>query len=149
MRGLLDGYLSARTALKEAGVLKSDRTIQSDYAEWLVARRLHLRLMQSSVQAGYDAVDARGRTYQVKARVVRSLAATTSFDFRSFEHSFDFLVGVFLDDQLNLLGMIKVPFSVVAEISQSNKGSRRLRWNRTTAQDSRFERLYWQESESR
>ena len=68
---LLRQYLDARAALKRAGVLRSDRTVQSDYAEWLVAKRLNLRLVDNAVQAGYDATDESNRKHQIKGRVVR------------------------------------------------------------------------------
>jgi hypothetical protein len=143
VRGLVRRYLAVRAALKAATVLRSDRTVQSDYAEWLAARRLRLRLVPTSIQAGYDATDSRQRKYQIKARVVHSLSRNTSFDFHSLEHPFDFLIGVFFDNDLRLLGIIKVPRSVVEEKSRSNRGSARLRWSRTLAADPRIERLYW------
>lgn len=142
---LVDQYVDLREKLKKLGVLRSDRTIQSDYAEWLVARRLRLRLADNAVQAGYDATDSRNRKYQIKARRVSSLSSSTSFDFRSIKHPFDFLVGVFLDGRLKVLGIIKVERQDVRDLCRPNRSGIRLRWNRESAADPRIVRVYWPE----
>jgi hypothetical protein len=41
-RHLIRCYLDARAGLKELGILRTERLLQSDYSEWLVADRLGL-----------------------------------------------------------------------------------------------------------
>jgi hypothetical protein len=54
-RHLIRRYLDAREDLKKHRILRSERTLQGDYAEWLVARLLDLQLSESSVEKGLDA----------------------------------------------------------------------------------------------
>ena len=91
-RHLICCYLEARVGLKELGVLRTERSLQSDYAEWLVAHRLGLTLSENAVERGFDARDVQGKTYQIKSRIVNDLSASTSFDFHDIETRFDYLV---------------------------------------------------------
>ncbi|MBT8573789.1 hypothetical protein G6699_09460 [Polynucleobacter paneuropaeus] len=65
---LITNYINSRDALKVAGILRTDRNLQGDYAEWIVAKKLNLALSESTIQKGFDAVDAEGKTYQIKSR---------------------------------------------------------------------------------
>ena len=123
-------YQRARCRLVDLGVWRSARTLQGDYAEWLVARCLNLRLAPSGVQKGYDATDTRGRTYQIKSRVVVSIDASTSFDFSDASFQFDSLIGVFFTPSLEVLGIIEVSRTEAVRHSRRNKRSHRLRWGR-------------------
>jgi hypothetical protein len=49
-RHIVLSYLSSRNALTELGVLRSERQIQEDYAEWIVASYLNLTLCDSTVE---------------------------------------------------------------------------------------------------
>jgi hypothetical protein len=139
----IQAYSAARRGLTTLGILRSERNLQGDYAEWVAAQLLDLELAASGVQKGYDAVDKQGRKYQIKARLVSDLSTSTSFDFRSAELDFDYFVGVFLSPTLDLLGVIRVPHEVVQEIGRTNQSSFRLRWTRQSASDTRIERLFW------
>jgi hypothetical protein len=85
-------YLAARQGLTKLGILRSERTLQGDYAEWLVAELLRLRLTPSTIQKGFDATDRKGQIYQIKSRIVKSLDQSTSFNFADIAVSFDYLV---------------------------------------------------------
>jgi hypothetical protein len=43
-------YLGSREGLKELGILRSGRNLQGDYAEWLTAELLNLKLAESIIQ---------------------------------------------------------------------------------------------------
>ena len=60
-------YLAARQGLTNLGVLRSERNLQGDYAEWLVTHLLGLQLMPSSVHKGFDATDAHRQTYALRS----------------------------------------------------------------------------------
>ena len=141
-RHLIAIYLQARDGLKELDILRSDRTLQGDYAEWLVAEYLGLKLSESTIEKGFDAVDAEGTTYQVKSRIVESLGSNTSFDFSDIEAHFDYLIGVFFDRSFNVMGMIKVPYDVVSELGTQTSRRFTFRWNRKTADDPRVKQIY-------
>ena len=65
-------YIAARQGLKKLDVLRSERNLQGDYAEWLAAGLLDLKLMENTVEKGHDAVDKDGRRYQIKSRIVKT-----------------------------------------------------------------------------
>lgn len=143
-------YLAARQGLKKLGILRSERNLQGDYAEWLVAQRLELRLAPTTIQKAIDATDKQGRTYQIKSRMVRSLTASTSFDFSTLTTKFDWLVCVFFSVRLELLGIVRVPYNVVRELGiQNGPADFRFRWNRRVSQDARIEKLFWKEGDDK
>jgi hypothetical protein len=78
VRDLIRSYMEARAGLKELGILRTERSLQSDYAEWLVANRLGLTLSENPVEPGFDATDPEGKTYQIKSRIFLSQPRSTS-----------------------------------------------------------------------
>lgn len=62
-RSFIKCYLAAREGLTRLGILRSERTLQADYAEWLVAELLGLQLAPGGTQRGWDAIDPQGKTY--------------------------------------------------------------------------------------
>jgi len=127
---LITNYIKSRDALKEAGILRTDRNLQGDYAEWIVAKKLNLTLSESTIQKGYDATDDEGKTYQVKSRMVYAADQQTSFDFQSLDHKFDFLIAVFFNKGLDVIKIIKVPYEAVLENAVKNKTNYRFRWHK-------------------
>ncbi len=143
---LVSDYCAARAGLQDLGVLRSAAAVNGQYAEWLAAHLLDLRLAPSTTQKAIDAVDKKGRTYQIKERTVDNLEESTSFDFRELSTKFDWLLCVFLSRRLDLLGLLRVPYAVVKELCVQNGPTNfRFRWHRTVAQDKRLERLVWRE----
>jgi hypothetical protein len=136
-------HVYSREGLKELGILRSDVSLSAGYAEWIVAELLGLRLAESTVQKGYDAVNRKGQTYQIKSRTVKNLKQNTSFDITDIHNRFDYLIGVFFSKTLDLLGIIRVPYDAVVEMCRRNKNRNSFRWNKSVWSDSRIERLYW------
>jgi len=136
-------YLAARDGLKWLGILRSDRTLQGDYAEWVAAQVLRLQLAASGVEKTVDARDNAGHTYQIKSRVVENLRQNTSFDIRNIADRFDFLVLVFLSPSFEVLAILKMPYEVAQELGSQTANTFRLRWNRSVASDPRVERVVW------
>ena len=67
---LLLDYVQIMDELRARNVIRTSNNPVGDYAEWLVASCLGLRLETSST-SGYDATDAASRIkYQIKARRV-------------------------------------------------------------------------------
>lgn len=144
-RHLIHQYLDARESLKELGILRSGRTLQGDFAEWLVARFLGLELSESAVEKGVDATGPEGETYQIKSRVVPALSARTSFDLSDPDFLFDYLVAVFFNPELEVLGMLRIPRGVVIELGSQTRSTFRLYWRGESSLDTRMERLFWKD----
>ena len=142
-RVLIQNYLAARQGLMDLGILRSERNLQGDYAEWLVAKMLHLQLVPNTVQKGIDATDTNGCTYQIKSRLVKSLEQNTSFDFKMIDPRFDYLVCVFFSSEFEPIGIVRVPYEVVHELGIQNTNGFRFRWNKHNAKDVRFEYLFF------
>lgn len=129
-RGPLLRYRSARDKLRALGVLHTERSVLGNFAEWLVARCLRLHLVESNVQKAYDAVDRIGQTYQIKGRIVSGLHTRTSFDFRRPTRGFEFLVGVLMLPNFDVLAIIRVPYRAVRRYSRLNRNRYSFRWTR-------------------
>ena len=143
----IKSYIAAREGLTKLGILRSQRTLQVDYAEWLCAKLLGLKLEPNLVQKGYDAKDDLGNTYQIKSRIVKSLYKNTSFDFRDIDLKFDYLLCVFLSPAFDLLAIACVPYKVVQELGTQTTTSFRFRWNKKTAKDSRIKWVFMNKNE--
>ena len=136
-------YLSARDALWKLGILRSERMLQGDFAEWMVSKMFGLKLPSNTVQAGFDAEDDSGRKYQIKSRIVPESVEHTAFDITDIEADFDFLICVFFTEQFVVKGILQVSREVVKELGSQTKKKFSFRWNRETSEDSRIKRLYW------
>ena len=115
VRDLIRAYRHSVDALKARGVIRSTRVL-ADYGEWLATKAMHLTLVPNGAQKGYDAIDPKsGLTYQVKVRHVTlpymqaDLRGQGSLE----EEPFDFLVGILLDADYEVIRAAVVPISVV------------------------------------
>ena len=121
-------YRAARDELLRLGIIRSERSVAGDYGEWLAAQMLDLELSPNGVQAGFDAIDSNGKTYQIKTRTVDDLGTSTSFDMKDPGHPFDYLLGVFLSQSCDVLAVVRISASEVERRAARNRSSRRLRW---------------------
>ena len=122
--------------LRARGVSRGERLLVGELAEYLASQRFGIQLERNLVNASYDGVRD-GIRYQIKARVVRSLSASTSWDFREQPAGFDILLAFLFDPDLRVLRVIEVPIAVVRELARPNRGRWSFRWNRALAQDPR------------
>lgn len=147
---VIASYLASRNALKEMGILRSERQLQGDYSEWIVASFLNLKLCESAVEKGIDAIDEKtGETYQVKSRIIKrgnTDLRSTSFDIKNINDHFDYLVGVFLEaETFEVIGLVKIPYEVVKANGNQTSSTFRYRWNDAARADDKVERLFWRE----
>ena len=138
----LRAYQASRHGLTTLGILRSERMLQGDYAEWIASRILGLTLASSGVQKGYDATDAAGRKYQVKSRIVSSVDQRTSFDIADISAPFDYLIGVLFTPSLEVLAIVRMSNEVAVRWCNPTGTTHRLRWNRKSAGDPDIEFLY-------
>ncbi len=102
--------------LRRRCVLRSKNNPVGDYAEWLVASRLGMTLEGKS-NAGYDAVDAAGVRFQIKARRVTSDNGSRQMGvIRKLEDGhFDKLVGILFDADFSVLSAYMIPHAMITE----------------------------------
>ena len=88
-------YADIINDLRERGVLRSTNSPVADYAEYLVCRGLSLSPAKKSAK-GFDATDAEGKKYEIKARREATGSKPTRFSpIRELEaHQSDYLVAV-------------------------------------------------------
>jgi len=116
---LLQAHANAIAELRRRGVLRTKNNPVGDYAEWLVSNSLGLTL-EGNFAAGYDATDAKGVRYQIKARRVtpdnksRQLSAIRNLE----SADFDVLIGVLFDASFNVTAAYRVPHAVVGQYAK-------------------------------
>ena len=125
---LVAEYVRIRRELKARGVLRADRPLVGELAEYLADREYGVSLQPNLVNAAFDGM-RNGLRVQVKARVVRSADARTSWDFREAPQGFDEFLGFLFDPDYRLLRVITLPVAVVQELAVQNRGRWSLRWN--------------------
>lgn len=145
-RDLIRYYLSARRGLTELGILRSERNLQSDYADWLATELLALQLNTNPIQKEVDATDRAGHTYHIKWRVVESRDQETSFDFDTLPTPFDYLVGVLFSVELDVLAVVRIPYQVVRELGRQSDREFSVPWNDQTANHPLIEKIVWKKN---
>ncbi len=104
--------------LKSRGVLRTMNNPVGDYAEWLVASALGLKLAKNSA-AGHDAESEDGKKIQIKARRVnptnksRQLGVIRNLD----KGDFDELIAVIFSESYEVVEAVSIPHSVISEYS--------------------------------
>ena len=75
---LLALWARLMTELQRRGIIRNNNNPLGDFAEGLVCQTLGLQIAQNQAQQGFDATDAQGVRYQIKARRTLDDAATFS-----------------------------------------------------------------------
>ncbi len=126
---LIREYVRLRRELKARGVLRADRSLAGELAEYLAARDFGVSLQPNLVNAGFDGIRD-GKRIQVKARIIRSVDASTSWDFREAPAGFDEFLGFLFDPDYRVLRIVRLPVDVVQRLAVRNKSRWSLRWNK-------------------
>ena len=119
---LLQAHGAVLDELKRRGVVRSKNNPTGDYAEWLVATRLGLKLETNSAK-GFDATDPQGLRYQIKGRRVTPDNPSTQLGvIRSLrEKDFDFLLAVIFDADWRVLRAASIPHRTVEHLATFRK----------------------------
>lgn len=131
----IKNYLKAKEKLKQLNILRSDRNLAGEYAEWILlnAKNPKLTLAENTVQKGFDAYDDNQKTYQIKSRQVKTLQSNTSFDIKDINNPFDFLICVFFDKNLDVLDILIIPRELVLNQKKDlDTNSFRFRWTKSS-----------------
>ncbi|MGY6258135.1 hypothetical protein ACXIVK_32200 [Paraburkholderia caledonica] len=115
---LLATHCAALDELRRRGVVRSGNNPTGDYAEWLVSSKLGLQLAAKSVK-GFDATDADGIRYQIKARRVTADNSSTQLSvIRNLAgEDFDLLVAVVFDSAWNVAVAAKMTREAVSKLA--------------------------------
>ena len=119
---LLQAHSSVLDELKRRGVVRSKNNPTGDYAEWLAATRLGLKLETNSAK-GFDATDPQGLRYQIKGRRVTPDNPSTQLGvIRSLrEKDFDFLLAVPFAADWRVLRAASIPHRTVEHLAAFRK----------------------------
>lgn len=118
-RQLLELHCSLMAKLREREVVRSSNNPVADYAETLIAKALRAELEPNS-KAGYDALDAAGRRYQIKGRRLTPQNASTQLGaIRNLAGDpFDDLAAIVFDKDLNVLYAALIPLAVIQTLGR-------------------------------
>lgn len=109
IRKLLNKYTHINETLRSVGVVRTGKVV-ADYGEYIVSRKLNLKLASSSVNKGYDAVDVNGKKYEIKTRKATAWNRPTIFPVSLSQLSIiDFLIYTEFDNRWNLIKLLKIP----------------------------------------
>jgi hypothetical protein len=108
--------------LQRRGVCRTANNPVADFTEWLVARKLGLRLDGNS-QAGFDATDQAGVRYQIKGRRLAKPKAPPQLSvIRNLANApFHYLIGVIFHARFQVAYAAQVPHAVVERLSVYNR----------------------------
>lgn len=90
-------------SLKEKGVIRSNNLV-GDLGEYYCKQNLGITLSNSKVQKGYDGIDEKGKTVQIKTR--KNPIGSASIYFKNFE--FDYCLFVELNENYELIEVLKI-----------------------------------------
>ena len=91
----LSALVQAFDDIKRAGITHTNRIPTGEYGEWLACKLLNLRPAMSKVSTGGDGMDATGRSYEVKTRIMKQPARVPSITGKN-AGKFDYFVAVSL-----------------------------------------------------
>ena len=104
--------------LRIRGILRTMNNPVGDYAEWLVASALGLKLAKNS-SAGHDAESEDGKKIQIKARRIsptnksRQLGVIRNLD----KGDFDELIAVIFSESYEVVEAVSIPHAAISEYS--------------------------------
>jgi hypothetical protein len=108
-KDLLINYRDIINKLKEIGVIRTGKVV-SDYGEYVASKKLRLKLANSSVNKGYDAIDKNNKKYEIKTRKATAWNRPKIFPIKQEQlESADYLVYVEFDDDWELVKLLKIP----------------------------------------
>jgi len=107
IKGLLKEYTKIIDKLKEGGIIRSSKLV-ADYGEYLASKKLKLTLEKNPTNKGHDAIDSKGKKYEIKTRKEYSWNIPTRINFKANNNA-DFLVYVGLDNEWGIKDMLVIP----------------------------------------
>ena len=116
---LLEVYSLIIEELIRRGVIRTTNNPVADYAEYIVAKKLGLKLENNST-AGHDAIDENNIKYQIKSRrnndrnKSKQLGVIRNLELKKF----DYLIGVIFNDKFHVLEAYKIPVGAISDYAR-------------------------------
>ncbi|MBI1272951.1 MAG: hypothetical protein GC131_02560 [Alphaproteobacteria bacterium] len=116
---LLKIYAEIVNELQRRGITRSANNPAGDVAELLFCRAFNWR-QENNSKAGFDAIDAQGMRYQIKARRITTYSKSRQMSaIRDLGGApFDFLAGLLFDESYEVTRAAIIPRVVVVECSK-------------------------------
>lgn len=109
IKSLLNEYSCIIEKLRKNKVIKTGKVV-ADYGEYIASKKLNLKLETNSVNKGYDAKDAKGRKYEIKARKATKWNHPSVFPIKLSQLSVvNFLIYVEFDNKWDVIKLLKIP----------------------------------------
>lgn len=106
---LLLQYRNIINKLRDMDVIRTGKVV-SDYGEYVACKKFKLKRAQSTVNKGFDAVDKRGKKYEIKTRKATAWNKPGIFPVKKSQLKIaDFLIYVEFDDDWNIVILLKIP----------------------------------------
>jgi hypothetical protein len=119
---LLRNHFKVIEQLKSLDVIRTSNNPVSDYAEWLVHKKMGFKLTGNSTR-GVDARDKKGKKYQIKARHLTSPSTSRQLgvirDLKS--KLFDALIVVMFDRDYNIDSAYEIPHGIIEKYARYSK----------------------------
>ena len=113
IKKLLFQYNEILAKLKENNVIRTSKLV-AEYGEYVAVLKLKkagLELAKSG-NKGYDAIDSKGKTYEIKTRKQMPYNTPTNFQVRKEQiKNTDFLLCLYFDNNWKLTKLYKIPSS--------------------------------------
>lgn len=107
-----------KMALKYETLTGRKLGITGEIAEIIVCHKLGLKLSANSLSPGYDAVDKKGNTFQIKSkRIVKTKGRIGRFSI----HKFDYLITILLDKNYEIIGIYKTSYKKIIPVINKHK----------------------------
>lgn len=115
-------YADILNELKKRQIIRTFNNPVADYAEWLVAQKLGLKLAANS-RSGYDATNSANEKIQIKSRrLVPSNKSRQLGVIRNLEAvEFDYLIAVLFESDFSLKEAYKIPQNVITKYAKFSK----------------------------
>jgi hypothetical protein len=119
---LLRHFANILDELKQRNVVRTRNNPVADYAEWLVSKKLALRLEPNS-KFGYDAISDANERFQIKSRRLdpsnksRQLSVIRNLESKEF----DYLIVVLFNKDFTVKEAYKIPHHLIGKFSRFSK----------------------------
>lgn len=95
--------------------------ITGEIAEIIVCYKLKLKLLTNSLSPGYDAVDKKGNTFQIKSKRIAKTKGKKGKIGSFSKHPFHYLITILFDKNYKIIGIYKTNYNKIMPIINKYK----------------------------
>jgi hypothetical protein len=124
-RKLVSQIAELKNRLRDLGVIRSEKKIIDDYAQWFCSKKFSLDLRDVK-KGGYDALSKFGERIRIKVTTASDIDFELAFDQIGLD-DFDYLFVVFINNETWMISTIyRVSFDTIQKFLEDG----RFTWNR-------------------